>query len=50
MILGLNKVDKVDMAAERKAVAEAHRKLTFAPWIPILKMSAKAGRGRPAAC
>ncbi|MDO9017451.1 MAG: ribosome biogenesis GTPase Der [Deltaproteobacteria bacterium] len=45
VILGLNKVDKVDMATERKAVAEAHRKLTFAPWIPILKMSAKAGRG-----
>jgi len=45
VILGLNKVDKVDMATERKAVAEAHRKLTFAPWIPIVKLSAKAGRG-----
>ena len=35
----------METAAERKALAAAQRKLTFAPWIPILKLSAKAGRG-----
>jgi GTP-binding protein len=45
VVVGLNKVDKVDAAVERKAVAEAHRMLKFAAWIPVVKLSAKAGRG-----
>jgi GTP-binding protein len=45
VMVGLNKIDKVDMAAERKAVAAAHDMLKFAPWIPVVKLSAKAGRG-----
>lgn len=45
IVIGMNKVDKVDATTERKAVAAAHDALTFAPWIPIVKLSAKAGRG-----
>ncbi len=45
VIVALNKVDMVDAATERKTVTAAHEALAFAPWIPILKMSAKAGRG-----
>lgn len=48
IVVGLNKVDAVDAAAERKAVANAHDKLSFAPWIPVVKLSAKAGRGTTA--
>lgn len=45
IVLGLNKVDKVDAAEERKRVATAHEKINFAPWIPVHKLSARAGRG-----
>ncbi len=45
VVVGLNKVDKVSGDAERKAVAETHRKLSFAPWIPVMKLSAKSGKG-----
>jgi GTP-binding protein len=45
IVLGVNKVDKVDAATERRAVADVHDKLSFAPWIPVVKLSAKAGRG-----
>ncbi len=45
ILVGLNKVDSVDAAVERAAVAEAHRKLSFAPWIPVVKLSAKQGKG-----
>ncbi|MFO0647477.1 MAG: ribosome biogenesis GTPase Der [Polyangiales bacterium] len=45
IVVALNKVDKVDSATERKAVTETHRKLSFAPWIPVMKLSAKSGRG-----
>ncbi len=45
IIVGLNKVDQVSTTVEREAVAAAHRKLSFAPWIPVMKLSAKAGRG-----
>ncbi|MBL8603365.1 MAG: ribosome biogenesis GTPase Der [Myxococcales bacterium] len=48
IVVGLNKVDKVDANTERKAVAAAHDRLTFAPWIPVIKLSAKAGRGTTA--
>jgi len=45
VLIGLNKVDQLNADAERKAVATAHDKINFAPWIPIAKLSAKAGRG-----
>ncbi|MEZ4408491.1 MAG: ribosome biogenesis GTPase Der [Polyangiales bacterium] len=45
VIVGLNKVDAVDTATERAAVARAHEQLSFAPWIPVMKLSAKAGKG-----
>jgi len=48
VLVGFNKVDKVDAAVERKAVADAHGMLRFAPWIPVMKLSAKAGRGTTA--
>jgi GTP-binding protein len=48
VLLGLNKVDTVDSATERKAVADAKGMLRFAPWIPVMKLSAKAGRGTAA--
>jgi GTP-binding protein len=48
IIVGLNKVDKLDAAAERKAVAVARERLSFAPWIPILRLSAREGRGTSA--
>ncbi len=45
VMVGLNKIDRVDATTERKAVAAAHDMLKFAPWIPVVKLSAKAGRG-----
>ena len=45
IVVALNKVDKVESAVERKAVADTHTKLSFAPWIPVMKLSAKNGRG-----
>lgn len=48
IVVGLNKVDRVDANTERKAVAAAHDALTFASWIPVVKLSAKAGRGTSA--
>ncbi len=48
IIVGLNKVDALDAATERKALAMARERLSFAPWIPILRLSAKEGRGTTA--
>lgn len=45
VIVGMNKVDKLSAEDERKAVAQAHDAMYFAPWIPIAKLSAKVGRG-----
>ncbi len=45
IVVGLNKVDSVDAKVERAAVADAHKKLSFAPWIPVMKLSAKVGKG-----
>lgn len=45
VIVGMNKVDKLNAETERKAVAQAHDAMYFAPWIPIAKLSAKVGRG-----
>lgn len=45
VIVGMNKVDAVDAATERAAVKRAHEQLSFAPWIPVMKLSAKAGKG-----
>lgn len=48
VIIGLNKVDALDAATERKVLADARDRLSFAPWIPILRLSAKEGRGTTA--
>lgn len=48
IILGLNKVDALDSTAEKKAVSSARDRLTFAPWIPIQRLSAKHGKGTTA--
>jgi GTP-binding protein len=45
VLVGMNKVDAVDAAGERRALASAKEQLHFAPWIPVLRLSAKAGRG-----
>jgi GTP-binding protein len=45
IVVGLNKVDSVDAKVERAAVADAHKKLSFATWIPVMKLSAKSGKG-----
>lgn len=48
LIVGLNKVDMVDVATERKAMAAARDRLSFVPWVPVLRLSAKEGRGTSA--
>jgi GTP-binding protein len=45
VLVGMNKVDAVDAAGERRALASAKEQLRFAAWIPVLRLSAKAGRG-----
>ncbi len=45
VVIGMNKVDQLTSDQERKAIAAAHDKISFAPWIPVAKLSAKAGRG-----
>jgi GTP-binding protein len=48
IMLCLNKVDKLNIQAEKKAVQSARERTNFAPWIPILKLSGKEGRGTTA--
>ncbi len=45
MIIGLNKSDLVDKADQKKTEEDAREKTTFAPFVPIIPMSAKTGRG-----
>ncbi len=45
LVIGLNKVDKVDAGAERKALASLRDRVPFAPWVPVVRLSAKLGRG-----
>lgn len=45
VLIGMNKVDLLAGNDERKAVSTAREKISFAPWIPIARLSAKAGKG-----
>ncbi|MFO0558252.1 MAG: ribosome biogenesis GTPase Der [Polyangiales bacterium] len=48
IMIGLNKVDKLSAQAEKKVVQTARERISFAAWIPILRLSAKEGRGTSA--
>lgn len=45
VVIGLNKIDALDKGDLKKAEERARDKLTFAPWAPIVPVSAKTGRG-----
>ncbi|MBL8609355.1 MAG: ribosome biogenesis GTPase Der [Myxococcales bacterium] len=45
MVVALNKCDLLDKEAIKKAEENAREKLAFAPYVPIVKISAKTGRG-----
>jgi GTPase len=45
LVLGLNKMDLLDREDERKAVDRARDVLAFAPWAPVVRLSAKTGKG-----
>jgi GTP-binding protein len=45
IIIGLNKLDLLDKKGLAKAEENARDKLTFAPWAPVVPVSAKTGRG-----
>ena len=45
MIVALNKVDLMKAGDLGKAEAQARDRLTFAPYVPLVRVSAKTGRG-----
>lgn len=45
VVIALNKSDLLDPKELAKAEANARDKLAFTPWAPIVKLSAKTGRG-----
>jgi GTP-binding protein len=45
IVIGLNKIDLVDDRKKKKATEDTKDKLSFAPWAPIVHLSAKTGRG-----
>jgi GTP-binding protein len=45
IVIGLNKGDMLDKKRASTAEADARDKLSFAPWAPVVKLSAKTGRG-----
>ncbi len=45
MIIALNKCDLLDRDARKRAEALAREKISFAPFVPIVSISAKTGRG-----
>ena len=45
IIVGLNKVDLLDKKELAKAEEDARDKLSFAPWVTFVRLSAKSGRG-----
>lgn len=45
VVIALNKADLLDKKALAKAEQDARDKLSFAPWAPIVHVSAKSGRG-----
>jgi GTP-binding protein len=45
IIIAVNKIDLLDAAGRKKLEENAREKLSFAPWAPIVPISAKTGRG-----
>ena len=45
MIIALNKCDLLDKDARKKAETLAREKISFAPFVPVVDISAKTGRG-----
>ncbi len=45
LIIAINKCDLLQRDALAKAEVDARDKLSFAPWAPLLRISAKTGRG-----
>lgn len=45
LVIGLNKMDLLDGERRKKAIAKAREVLSFAPWAPLVPISAKTGRG-----
>jgi GTP-binding protein len=45
IVVALNKTDKLDKKELTKAEENARDKLAFAPWAPLVRVSAKTGRG-----
>ncbi len=45
VIIGLNKMDLLTKSEEAQALEKAKESLHFAPWIPIVRLSAMKGRG-----
>jgi len=47
VVVGLNKIDKLDRAARARAIVGARDELHFARWAPLVPLSAKTGAGVP---
>jgi GTP-binding protein len=45
MVIGLNKVDLLSKSELAKAEESAREKISFAPFVPVVTLSAKTGRG-----
>jgi GTP-binding protein len=45
LVIGLNKMDLLDAERRKKAIAKTRDVLSFAPWAPIVPISARTGRG-----
>lgn len=45
LVIGLNKMDLLDAERRKKAITRTREILAFAPWAPIVPVSAKTGRG-----
>jgi GTP-binding protein len=45
LVIGLNKMDLLDAEQRKKAIGTLRDVLAFAPWAPIVPISAKTGRG-----
>ncbi|HEY8429293.1 MAG TPA: ribosome biogenesis GTPase Der [Sandaracinaceae bacterium] len=45
LVVALNKMDLLDAERRKKAIASAREVLAFAPWAPIVPISAMTGRG-----
>jgi GTP-binding protein len=45
VVIGLSKVDLLDAKAKKKAVEDARDAVHFAPWAPIVPISARTGEG-----